>query len=235
MPYKYIMFDLDGTVIDSAEGIINSVKYTLEQMKLGMLSDETLYKFIGPPLKSAFAEFCGLDDNQATEAVKVYRSRYAEKGLLELTVYDGICECIKNLVYIRKSVALVTSKPIEFSETIAEHIGIAGALTLIEAPSLLQKGSSKTELINNALTKLNCTDKKEAVMIGDRKFDLQAATEAGIDSIGVTYGFGSLEELEGCNPTHLADNCSQLWEILSGPRLSTAKSSSEHSNVQIAP
>ena len=214
MSYKYIMFDLDGTVIDSEVGIINSVKYTLEQMKIGMLSDEQLRKFIGPPLISAFEEFCGLDDNQATEAVKVYRSRYAEKGLLEFTVYDGICELIKNLVDIRKSVALVTSKPIEFSEKIAEHIGITGALTLIEASSLLQKGSSKTELINNALTKMNCTDKKEAVMVGDRKFDLQAATEVGIDSIGVTYGFGSLEELDGCNPTHIADNCSQLWEIL---------------------
>lgn len=212
--YKYILFDLDGTITDSALGITNSVKYALEKSGAEIPPYEMLTKFIGPPLLDGFREICGFETQRAKAAVKYYREYYEKKGLFENRVYEGIPELLKKLKKSGKTVILATSKPEKFAKIILEDFNLSSYFDFAAGASLDETRNKKEEVIAYALTKCNITDKYRAVMVGDRHHDIDGAEKNGISSVGVLYGFGNREELETSGADFVAEDINALYKIL---------------------
>ena len=190
--YQFILFDLDGTITNSEPGILASVRYALGKLGAAEPDYPTLRKFIGPPLRDSFRDYCGLSPERAEEAVRLYREWYAPHGKLDCAVYPGIPKLLRDLHAAGKTVALATSKPEGFARDILEHFGLDRYFTAI-------CGAAKPE---------------ETVLIGDTRFDMEGAALAGIDGIGVLYGFGSREELENGGAKALAETAEELHKLL---------------------
>ena len=212
--YKYILFDLDGTITDSALGITNSVKYALNKLNAPIPPYETLCKFIGPPLLDGFRDICGFDAEKAQEAVKLYREYYETTGLYENAVYDGIPEFLRALKEKGKTVILATSKPEKFARLILEHFNLIQYFDCAAGATIDETRNKKDAVIAYALEECNITDKSLAVMVGDRHHDIFGAKQNGISCVGVLYGFGSLEELTAAGADYIAENIDELYKIL---------------------
>lgn len=212
--YKYILFDLDGTITDSALGITNSVKYALNKLNAPIPPYETLCKFIGPPLQDGFRDFCGFDAEKAQEAVKLYREYYETTGLYENAVYDGIPEFLRALKEKGKTVILATSKPEKFARLILEYFNLIQYFDYTAGATIDETRNKKDAVIAYALKECNITDKSLAVMVGDRHHDIFGAKQNGISCVGVLYGFGSLEELTAAGADYIAENIDELYKIL---------------------
>lgn len=212
--YKYILFDLDGTITDSALGITNSVKYALNKLNAPIPPYETLCKFIGPPLLDGFRDICGFDAEKAQEAVKLYREYYETTGLYENAVYDGIPEFLRALKEKGKTVILATSKPEKFARLILEHFNLIQYFDYAAGATIDETRNKKDAVIAYALKECNITDKSLAVMVGDRHHDIFGAKQNGISCVGVLYGFGSLEELTAAGADYIAENIDELYKIL---------------------
>jgi phosphoglycolate phosphatase len=214
--YDIILFDLDGTVIDSGEGIKNSARYTFAKLGFPAPTDEELGDFIGPPLIDSFMRMCSFTREQAAHAVDIYREYYGEKGVYQIRIYAGLAELIKKLHASGKTVALATSKYELYAAQIIKNLGLCEYFALI-AGSLKDGGrGTKAEIIEYALSARGAEDKKSAVMIGDRLHDIEGAKSAGIDSIGVLYGFGTRKELEAHGATHIAATADDIYSIIMG-------------------
>ena len=212
--YKYILFDLDGTITDSAPGITNSVKYALKKLGAPIPPYETLCKFIGPPLLDGFRDICGFDTEKAQAAVKLYREYYETTGLFENAVYDGIPELLRALKENEKTVILATSKPEKFARLILDHFDLMQYFNYAAGASMDETRNKKDAVIAYALKECNITDKSLAVMVGDRHHDIFGAKENGISSVGVLYGFGNREELTAAGADYIAENIDELDKIL---------------------
>ncbi|SHJ91740.1 phosphoglycolate phosphatase [Hathewaya proteolytica DSM 3090] len=213
---KYMLFDLDGTLTDSGEGIMNSFQYALEQFNIQIKDKSELRRVIGPPLKQSFMEFFHMSESVADKAIEAYRVYFKEKGIYENKLYDGVTSMLHILKSLNKTIILATSKPTIFSEQILKHFDIHKYFTYISGSTLDGLRSEKEDIINYALKENNIFNPAEAIMIGDRKFDIEGAKKCNIDSIGVSYGYGSVEELKSCNPTHCAANIPELLSYLVG-------------------
>lgn len=207
--YNLVLFDLDGTLTQSEFGIFSSVQYALEKFGIHETEAKNLRRFIGPPLYVSFSEFYGLDGEDGELAVKYYRSVYEKDGYKEAPVYDGVKELLASLKEAGKTLMVVTSKPQEMAERVIEHVGVASYFDAIVGPGREMNSPSKKELITKALG-IAGSDGSDAIMIGDRKFDIEGACGAGIDSIGVLYGYGSREELEAAGSTYIVDTPDQV-------------------------
>ncbi|MEE1239661.1 MAG: HAD family hydrolase [Acutalibacteraceae bacterium] len=212
--YKYILFDLDGTITDSALGITNSVKYALNKLNAPVPPYETLCKFIGPPLLDGFRDFCGFDSEKAQKAVSFYREYYETTGLFENAVYDGIPELLKALNDNGKSVILATSKPEKFARLILEHFNLSQYFGFAAGASMDETRNNKDAVIDYALKECNIKDKALAVMVGDRHHDIDGAKRNGISCVGVLYGFGNREELETAGADYITEDINALYKIL---------------------
>ena len=212
--YKYILFDLDGTITDSALGITNSVKYALNKLNAPIPPYETLCKFIGPPLLDGFRDFCGFDAEKAQAAVKLYREYYETTGLYENAVYDGIPEFLGALKEKGKTVILATSKPEKFARLILEHFNLIQYFDYAAGATIDETRNKKDAVIAYALKECNITDKSLAVMVGDRHHDIFGAKQNGISCVGVLYGFGNREELESAGADYIAEDVSALYRII---------------------
>ena len=212
--YKYILFDLDGTITDSALGITNSVKYALNKLNAPIPPYETLCKFIGPPLLDGFRDICGFDAEKAQEAVKLYREYYETTGLYENAVYDGIPEFLRALKEKGKTVILATSKPEKFARLILEHFNLIQYFDYAAGATIDETRNKKDAVIAYALKECNITDKSLAVMVGDRHHDIFGAKQNGISCVGVLYGFGNRKELENAGADAIAESVSALESIL---------------------
>lgn len=211
--YDVILFDLDGTLTDPKEGIVNSIVYALNSFGIKNYDREQLTKFIGPPLKDSFMEYYHFDEELALRAIEKYREHFATKGLFENTVYPMIPELLKELSAQGKKIVLATSKPTDFAQRILDHFNLAQYFAFTGGSNLDGTRTKKSEVIAHAIQESH-TETEKVVMIGDRKFDIIGAREVGIDSIGVLYGYGTYEELIKENPTHLAHSMNDLREIL---------------------
>lgn len=208
--YDVILFDLDGTLTDPGLGITNSVAYALKKYGITAESREELYKFIGPPLHKSFEMFYGFSEKEAMRAVEYYREYYKEKGIYENSVYDGIENLLEKLKEAGKKVIVATSKPEVFAKEIIRHFSLDEYFFYVAGSNLDGSRTVKAEVIEYALAEGGVTDKSSVVMIGDREHDIIGAKKAGVDSIGVLFGYGSREELEAAGATHIADTVESI-------------------------
>ena len=208
--YDYILFDLDGTLTDPAEGITNSVAYALEKFGIIVEDKKTLYKFIGPPLVVAFSEYYGFSKEDSEKATAYYRETFSAKGLYENKVYDGIVNFLKMLKKSGKKLILATSKPEKFAKEIMRYFDLAKYFDFICGATFDSTRNTKDKVITYALEKAGITDKRKAVMIGDRHHDIDGARINGLDSIGVLYGFGDRDELTKAGATYIAENIEDI-------------------------
>ena len=213
---KYILFDLDGTLTDSAPGITASVKYALEKSGEPVPDYPVLCKFIGPPLLYGFMNFCGMSEERAEKAVGYYREYYGVKGIFESELYPGIKELLSQLFSSNKKVILATSKPEVFAVKILEHFGISDYFYFTAGATLDKTRTEKADVIAYALKSAGVTDRRKAVMVGDRFHDIDGAKANGIRSVGVLYGFGSRKELENAGADFIAMDTNELYRILLG-------------------
>ena len=210
---KHILFDLDGTIIDSEEGILNSVRYALEKMGYPIPEKKELNKFIGPPLFVSFSEFCGMSKEDAEKAVACYREYYRPTGIYEFTVYSGVASMLKKLADSGRKLYLATSKPEIFARQILEHCDLAKYFTDITGSLLPSGRDTKVEVINHILA-THTLDAADTVMVGDRHQDIEGAHEAGLLAIGITYGYGSEKELNRAGADVVAYSTKELYTII---------------------
>lgn len=218
MRWQYLFFDLDGTLTDPMLGITRSVQYALRHFGIEVTDLSTLCPFIGPPLKDSFREFYGMNDTRAEEAIALTREYFAPKGIFENELYAGIPQLLEALRQGGARIAMATSKPAPFARRIAEHFAIDRYFDLIEGSTLDGTRTTKSEVLRLAIEGLGVTDPAQAVMVGDRRFDIEGAAATGIESIGVLYGYGSREELEQAGATHIVADVGELGRLLLGSR-----------------
>ncbi len=212
--YKYIFFDLDGTLTDPAIGITNGIMHALRHFGIEVEDRSVLYPFIGPPLASSFVNFYGFSEEKAAEAVEVYRSYFGVTGLFENEVYPGILQMLRELKSAGKHLCLATSKPTCYSVRIMEHFGMAPYFDEMIGSNLDGSCVDKDEIIRLGLQKCGVTDLSQAVMVGDRKFDIIGGQKCGIATIGVLYGYGTRTELEENGADIIAATVEDLQKIL---------------------
>lgn len=193
-----VLFDLDGTVIDSKGGIFKSIDYTLEKLNLEPTDENMKSRFIGPSIGASMIREYGMDEQQAQQAVDIYREYYSTKGVLDFELYEGIAELIKTLKAQGKKVAIATKKPEHFAKIIIESVDFSDCIDIVTGSSLTELSESKGHIINRAATALT-DDMSNVVHIGDTRYDYEGAKEFNIDCIGVLYGYGVAEEFDsGC-------------------------------------
>lgn len=212
--YDYIFFDLDGTLSDSALGIVNSVTYALNNMGIEVTDKEMLKKFVGPPLPESFSLFYGLTPEQIERAVKFFREYYQENGILENTMYEGADVLLRKLKDAGKIPVVATSKPEPFARTILSRYGIDEYFTYIAGSTIDETRTKKDEVIAYALEECKIEDRSRVVMVGDRSHDVIGAKKNNIDCIGVLYGYGERKELEDAGAICIVEDFDELTRIL---------------------
>ena len=220
--YQYLLFDLDGTLTDSAEGIIKCVQYAAEKMGAELKKAEELRVFVGPPLSESFQNVYGFSEADTQQAIAYYRERFKPIGMFENAVYPGIPEMLKAMKENGKINLIASSKPQEFVETILEHFDIAKYFDIIVGASMDESRNTKEAVIEEALLQLKNTDRygqysdDKCVMIGDRKYDIHGARYFGLRNIGVSYGFAPVGELEEAGADVIVDTVEELTWVLLG-------------------
>ena len=210
---KYILFDLDGTITDSQEGIKNSVEYALKHFNLEVKDRAELNKHIGPPLRQSFMEFAGLSETDSHMAMTKYREYYGPKGIFENKVYNGISELLEKLKTEGKKIILATSKPWIYAEIILEHFDLKKYFDFVAGSELNGVRTKKADVIAYAVEKYKIPV-SDAVMVGDREHDISGAKENNVKTIGVLYGFGSRQELESAGADYIAENVENIYDYV---------------------
>ena len=208
---KTVLFDLDGTLTDSGEGIINCAALALEHFDLPVPSREEMRVFVGPPLHETFQRF-GVPADKTDEAIRVYRSRYIPVGMFENTPYPGVKELLEALKSDGYTLYVATSKPEEMSVTILEKFGLAPYFDHICGASIDTSRSTKDAVIAYLLESSGA--KEDMVMVGDTKYDVLGAKAHGIPAVGVSWGYGSVEEMTEAGAVGIADTMAELLNIL---------------------
>lgn len=211
--YDAILFDVDGTLIDSAPGILNTLETVFRDMGVD-LTNVNLRRYIGPPLRKSFAEHFS-DPAKIEEATERYRMIYHEKGCHEGGVYPGVPEMLRRLKDAGFTLCTATCKPTEVVTPILEEQGIAGYFAFIGGASMDESRDTKTDVIRHVLGQPPLQGKR-VLMVGDRSDDMQGAANCGLDAAGVLYGYGSREELEPFHPKLLVESCKELTDELLG-------------------
>ena len=224
--YKYVLFDLDGTLTDPKEGICKSAQYALHKMGIEEPNIDKLEPFIGPSLMYSFTTFYHMTDEDAKKAVEYYRERFSVVGLYENIPYDGIKDVLSDLKDNGIKCAVASAKPQVFVERIMEHFALAEYFEVQVGSELDGRRSEKSEIITEALRQLYfgsehgeediLTDERisETVMIGDRFYDVEGAKAVGCDCIAVEYGYAQKNELKKAKPTHIAKDVATLGRLL---------------------
>ena len=212
--YDVIVFDLDGTIIDSGLGITNSVMYALKKYNIEVADRTELYKFIGPPLYKSFMNFYGFSEEEAHRGVDYYREYYNDHGMYENEVYEGIEELLKTLYEKGKTLILATSKPEHFARKILEYLGLAKYFTFIGGSEMSHTRVDKVEVMEYAFENCGITEYKNAIMIGDREYDIVGANHFKMDSIGVLFGYGNRTELENAGATYIVEKALEILNIV---------------------
>lgn len=192
---KAVLFDLDGTLIDSSEGITKSVQYTLK--KFGIVEEdlEKLKAFIGPPLEDSFMKHYNFTMEKAKEAIPIYRERYQPVGIFECTLFDGVEECVKELKRQGFRIGMASSKPELFCRKILEHFNILTLFDDVVGATEDGRIGTKEEVLLEVMRRWDDVPKESMCLVGDTIYDVEGANLVGIPSVGVSFGFGNIEEM----------------------------------------
>ena len=211
--YKYILFDLDGTLSDPFVGICTSVQYALKKYGIDVPDISVLKPFIGPPLKDSFMEYYNIPEEDTDTLMAYYRERFSVTGLYENELYEGMDILLKDLKEDGRKLAIASSKPTVFVKKILEYFKIDQYFDVVMGSELNGKRGSKLEVLTEALSLLfedGNMIKEECVMIGDRKFDIEASNAINVPNIGVSYGYGSIEELTTAGANVIVNSVNEL-------------------------
>ena len=216
--YNYILFDLDGTLTDPKLGITSCVQYALEKFGIEEPDRDKLEPFIGPPLLDSLRDFYGFDDEKAQQAIVYYRERFSTIGLFENEVYPGIPQMLEKLQRAGRHLAVASSKPTVFVTRILEHFGILRYFEVIVGSELDGTRVKKEEVVEEALRQLLqdavVEKRRDIVMVGDRKYDIEGAKAHGTASIGVAYGYAAEGELEEAGADVIVKTVEELKKVL---------------------
>ena len=211
MSKKAILFDLDGTLTDSGEGIINCAILALEHFGLPVPSREDLGVFVGPPLDDSFKKF-GVADHQVDEAIRIFRGRYLTKGKFENSPYPGIPEMLSQLQALGHDLYVATSKPEETAVEIMDHFDLSKYFKRICGATMDKARNSKSKVIAYLLD--TCGRGDNIIMVGDTAFDVIGAKSHNIPTIGVSWGYGMVRDMEEAGAVSIARNVDELFELL---------------------
>lgn len=212
--YKAILFDLDGTLTESGEGITKCVQYALEKFGISEPDLKKLEVFVGPPLMEQFMKYADLNEEDAHRAVDYYRERYSTIGIFENRPYPGVEEMLQELKRKKYILAVASSKPEYYVKQILEHFHLIDYFDEIVGSEMNGARTNKTEVIEETLNRLGLDKHREQViMVGDKEHDVLGAREAGLDCIAVSYGYGTDEELAAAQPLRIVSSAEELLDF----------------------
>lgn len=212
--YDYVIFDFDGTVVDTGEGILKSLQYSFREMGREVPELDDLKKFIGPPIYYSYTTYYGVSEEDVGEYIRKYRERYKVKGIYECELYDGMVELLDSLKAKGIKIGIASSKPQHLIYSVADYLKITEKFDAIIGVKIDDSNhSSKTQLVLDAMAEMGATDKSKVLMVGDRLYDIDGAAGAGVDSCGAIWGYGSEEEFREHNATHIAYKTTDVYEL----------------------
>ena len=211
--FKNILFDLDGTLTDSFEGIANSALYALHEMGVTKYNKSNLNFFIGPPLYDSFGMIFDGDKQKVDRAITLYREYFADRGWKENSVYDGVPQMLQRLVDCGKTLLVATSKPELFARRIVEHFDLNKYFTFVAGASMDDSRTKKAKVIEYAIANTGI-DKADTIMIGDRNHDILGAKQCGLKSMGVLYGYGDRQEHTDAGADYIAETPQDVVRII---------------------
>ena len=212
--YNYVIFDFDGTVVDTGEGILKSLQYSFEQMGHEVPSMEDLKRFIGPPVHYSYTHFYGISEDEVGSYIRKYRERYTEKGIYECHMYQGVSELIDALKEKGVKVGVASSKPLRLIYAVADHLNITDKFDAIVGVRVDDSNhSTKTGLVLEAMEQLGAKEKEKVLMVGDRCFDIDGAKGAGVASCGVLWGYGSEDEFRKHEADYIVEKSEEILGI----------------------
>lgn len=211
----FVLFDLDGTLTDPFVGITSCVQFALRHFGIDEPDRRVLTPYIGPPLRESFMTLHGLDEQQADEALRLYRVRFSDVGMFENRVYDGIPALLRRLREAGARLAVATSKPTVYSEKIVAHFALTDYFETVVGSELSGARVEKAEVIAEALRRLNAAP-ADTWMVGDRRFDIEGAHKNGLRAVGVRYGYALPDELETVGADAIVGTVDELGDTLLG-------------------
>lgn len=219
--YKYLLFDLDGTITKSEKGIFNCIKYALDWAGIPYPEYSVFRSFIGPSLYDSFVREFGMDDAKAKEMVAKYRERYNVVGLFEAEVYEGVADTLCALKEKGCILSVATSKPTEPTLRILEKFGVGKYFDVVVGSNPDGTGSDKKHIISQVLESLkkdhglteDMIKSNQVVMIGDRRYDIEGGKACGLQTIGVLYGYGSREEFEAAGADNIVETPEEILKL----------------------
>jgi phosphoglycolate phosphatase len=211
---KAVLFDLDGTLIDSSEGIIKSAQYALTHFGIEETDMQNLMSFIGPPLMYSFKNRYGFSEEKAREAVGVYRQRYNRIGIFECSLYPGVRECIEQLKGMGYLIGMASSKPEESCRRILEHFDLIDLFDDVVGSTPDGKIDTKEQVLSEVMRRWCEIPREEMCLIGDTIFDVEGANEKEIPCICVSYGFGDVKEMLAAGALKICDSMSELPQAI---------------------
>ena len=212
--FKAILFDLDGTLTESGEGITKCVQYALEKLGKPESDLKKLEVFIGPPLMEQFMKYAGLDEETARRAVEYYRERYSTTGIFENRPYPGVEEMLQELKRKKYLLAVASSKPEYFVKQILDYFHLTEYFDEIVGSELNGSRTNKTEVIEETLRRLGLDKHREQViMVGDKEHDVLGARAAGLECVAVSYGYGTEEELTAAQPLQTVSSTEEILDF----------------------
>lgn len=211
---KAVLFDLDGTLIDSSEGITKSVQYTLDYYGIEEHDLKKLRCFIGPPLKLSFMNHYNFTEEKAIEAVAKYRERYQPIGIYECNLYPGVEQCIRELKKKGYLIGMASSKPEVSCRKILEHFNIIDLFDDVVGATFDGKIDTKEEVLNEVMRRWGHVDKSDMCLIGDTLFDVEGANQVGIKTVGVSFGFGDVSAMKEAGAVTICDSMVEVIDAV---------------------
>ncbi len=211
-----VLFDFDGTLVDTGEGIMKCAQYSLESIGITVEDHRELSFFVGPPLLYTYMHRYGADETQARALIEKYRERYNPTGVYECELYPGVRECIEKLRDMGYHIGIASSKPEHMCVKLLDHFGISDLFDDVVGATPDGKIDTKTEVLNELLRRKSDDPEyiSKCVLIGDTGFDIRGATDVGISGIGVSFGYGDISEMSTLGAVDIADSMADLPEII---------------------
>ncbi|MDD6527638.1 MAG: HAD hydrolase-like protein [Oscillospiraceae bacterium] len=212
--YDYVIFDFDGTVTDTGEGILKSLQYSFEQMGDPVPDLSDLKKFIGPPIHYSFVTFYGVKEEDVGKYIEKYRERYRKIGIYECCLYDGMLDTLKKLKENGVKIGIASSKPVSLIYDVMNYLKITELFDAVVGTQFDDSNhSGKKDLVLQSMAELGADDKSRVLMVGDRYFDIDGAAGAGVDSCGVLFGYGNEQEFMEHGATYIVATAQEIVDI----------------------